>query len=101
MNNETVLEHDRKLQRIINAYHRVFEEPEGKIVMEDLQTVFGLDRPAYLPLEDRDGGMRYDETHGKLRDGQRSVFLHIAARLRKPAQGDDNIKEPKLKVIRP
>lgn len=86
----------RKQQTIINAYARVFATAEGKTVLADLEESFGMDRPAFLPLEGKP--VVYDTHYAAMRDGQRSVRLHIAARLASPVKGDGNIVKAKRKV---
>lgn len=80
----------RKRQRVINAYARVFAGDYGKIVLSDLIACFGADRPAFLRCE---GG--YDPVHAAIRDGQRSVILHIQAVSAQPVVADGDIEGPK------
>jgi hypothetical protein len=56
------------------AFRRVFSSEDGMKVLTHLSEVFGMDKPAFLP--NHLGG--YDPTHAAMRDGQRSVLLHIA-----------------------
>lgn len=84
----------RAAQRVINAYHVTFNSPDGKIVLDDLVAAFGINMPAFLPVGTRPGdGIKYSGTYGKIRDGQRSVYLHIKAKLDAPPIGDANITE--------
>lgn len=97
---ERSIERARKMQRIVNAYHRVFNSEDGKIVMEDLAQAFGVHHPAFLQVGTTAGGkIEYDDTYGKIRDGQRSVYLHIENRLRAPTRGDGNIGKPLVEVL--
>lgn len=88
----------QKMQRIINAYHRVFNTTEGETVLEDLKNAFGTKFPAYLQVGSTPGHM-YDDTYGKIRDGQRSVIIHIENRLEATARGDGNIGKPLVEVL--
>lgn len=83
----------RAIARTGLAYHRVFGTPDGKAVLADLVKCFGLEMPAYIP----DSSGVYNDTLGKLRDGQRSVYLHILAKLSVKPEADGNVK-PKKKV---
>jgi hypothetical protein len=87
----------QKMQRIINAYHRIFNTVEGETVLEDLRTAFGTKFPAYLQVSATPP--MYDETYGKIRDGQRSVIIHIENRLEAIARGDGNIGKPLVEVL--
>ena len=94
-------EGDRKraMQRIVNAYHRLFECDDGEVVLNDLVARFGFNHPAFLPTATRPGmPIQYDGFYGAIRDGQRQVYLHIQDQLRLPAKGDANI-EPTDKVL--
>jgi len=86
----------RKLQVVVNAYARVFATEDGKLVLADLEESFGMNRPAFLPLEGKPA--IYDTHYAAMRDGQRSVRLHIAARLAAPVKGDGNIVKGKRRV---
>jgi hypothetical protein len=75
-------EHKAAQVRVVAAYHHVFNSPDGEIVLEDLRRSFGLRLPAFIPVATRPGSpLQYDDIYGKIRDGQRSVFLHIEAKL--------------------
>lgn len=82
-------------QIVINAFHRVFNNPDGQAVLDFLDIHFGLNKPAFLPRPD--GG--YDPLHAAIRDGQRSIRLQIEHLLTLPCQGDANV-QGKPKVIR-
>lgn len=98
----------RNAQLVINAYHVVFggKNEFGNLIREDLRRRFGLDMPAHLPVIKAPGNestgaiMGYDPIHAAIRDGQRSVDLHIQAMLSAPITGDGNITKPKRKVRR-
>ena len=93
------LERRRQHQRIINAYHRVFRNPDGKTVLDDIVASFGVNIPAFLTTSTRAGeSISYDPIYAAIRDGQRSVFLHIAAKLDATVIGDANL-EPEPQVI--
>jgi hypothetical protein len=89
-----------KAQRLINAYHRTFNSPEGKLVLADLEAKFGMSQPAFLPLEKGSLGLSYDPIHAAIRDGQRSVKLHIEKALSLPVAGEDDKKRRKARVKR-
>lgn len=85
----------RASQRIVNAYHVTFNgSPEGKLVLDDLTNAFGINLPAFLSTATRAGdNIKYDPYYAAIRDGQRSVYLHITAKLNTPPIGDANITE--------
>ena len=88
------LERERQRQRTINAYHRVFLGQEGQAVLEDLKRSFGTDSQAFLPGQD------FNPIPAAIRDGQRGVVLHIEAMLRRQPAADDNLEQPKNKVLK-
>jgi hypothetical protein len=93
------LERRRQHQRITNAYHRVFRNSDGKTVLDDLVASFGINIPAFLTTSTRAGeSISYDPIYAAIRDGQRSVYLHISAKLDIPVIGDANL-EPQPHVI--
>lgn len=88
------------LQTVVNAYHRTLGTEEGQLVLQDIAAVFGCELPAFIPLMNKAGSpTQYDPLYAAIRDGQRSVLLHIKARLSVPVTGDGNVEEPKTKVI--
>lgn len=88
------LDRQRHMQRVINAYHVVFRGPDGEVVISDLIAAFGVNLPAFLSTATRPGeNIKYDPYYAAIRDGQRSVFLHITAKLNAPPIGDANITE--------
>ena len=95
---ERALERARQNQTIINSYHRIFKSPDGEIVLEDLKKAFGVNFPAYIPTGTTPGNIQYDDIYGKIRDGQRSVILHIENRLKDTVRGDADFSLPVKKV---
>jgi hypothetical protein len=95
---EKALERARQTQTIINSYHRVFRSPDGEIVLQDLKKAFGVNFPAYIPSSTVPGVIQYDDIYGKIRDGQRSVILHIENRLDEDVRGDADLTLPVKKV---
>jgi hypothetical protein len=91
------LERKQELQRRVNAYHRLTASADFKSVLEDLKEAFGMDQPAFLPLDGKP--TVYDSHYAAIRDGQRSVLLHIEARLRVKPKGDNEVSVKK-KVIK-
>jgi hypothetical protein len=89
---DKALETARKAQRTVNAYHRTFNSEHGKAVLDDLEKVFGTNKPAFLPGS--------DALQAAIRDGQRQVKLHIDAKLVVPAAGDADIEKPTTQVIK-
>ena len=47
MTNDKELERQKDLQRITNAYHRVFGSEDGKAVLANLKAYFRMNRPAF------------------------------------------------------
>jgi hypothetical protein len=95
---ENALERARRNQTIVNSYHRVFKSSDGEIVLEDMKKAFGTNFPAYIPTATTPGIIQYDDIYGKIRDGQRSVILHIENRLAEPVRGDADFSLPVKKV---
>ena len=82
----------RHAQRTINAYHVIFSGPDGETVLNDLISAFGINIPAFLPTATRAGeNIKYDPYYAAIRDGQRSVYLHIRAKLDAAVTGDANV----------
>jgi hypothetical protein len=88
------LQRAKERQRTINAYHRTFSSEDGRRVLEDLKSVFGIQFPAFVP---RQGG-EYDTHHAAIRDGQRQVILHVESVLAEEMQGDANVDQPQVTV---
>ena len=86
------------MQTIVNAYHRTFRGKEGEIVLSDLKKAFGTNFPAYIATGTTPGVIQYDDIYGKIRDGQRSVILHIEARLGEEPRGDADFSLPVKKI---
>jgi len=86
-------ERAREQQRTINAYHRLFLSADGRTVLADLATVFGTGRPAFLAGP----AGSYDGIKAAIRDGQRSVILHIEHVIKCQPKGDNEAEsEPKV-----
>jgi hypothetical protein len=68
------LEADLKLAKTLGAYS-IFASPQGEIVLADLEKVFGFSAQAFQP----DSQGAYCPLRAAIRDGQRSVLLHIKA----------------------
>lgn len=68
------LEADLKLAKTLGAYS-VFASPQGETVMADLEKVFGFSAQAFQP----DATGAFCPIRAAIRDGQRSVLLHIKA----------------------
>jgi hypothetical protein len=49
--------------------------PDGEILLDHLDKVFGFSSPAFIPSSDG----TYDPLKAAIRDGQRQVFLHLKA----------------------
>jgi len=84
-------ERERQRRRLTGAYHRVFDSADGRAIYEDLINAFGIMHPAFIATNRPGQNIEYNDTYGKIRDGQRSVILHIDARLRAPYEGDANM----------
>lgn len=91
------VEKAKKSKRLTLAYHRAFETPEGKLVLDDLRSVFGTHMPAFIP-QARGRHCEYDPTHAAIRDGQRQVVLHIETKLSKTPVPDGNDDQPQTTV---
>lgn len=96
MTNDKELERQKDLQRITNAYHRVFTSEDGKAVLANLKAYFRMNRPAF----ERSLTHAYDPIAAALRDGQREVILFIDHKLAQPVQADGDIDQPKTTVTR-
>jgi hypothetical protein len=96
MTNDKELERQKDLQRITNAYHRVFGSEDGKAVLANLKAYFRMNRPAF----ERSLTHAYDPIAAALRDGQREVILFIDHKLSQPVQADGDIETPKTTVTR-
>jgi hypothetical protein len=86
-----ILEEERKRQRIVNAYHRVFSTSDGQEVLDDIKRYFKTDRPNFIL-----GSTSH--TDAAIRDGQRQVVIRITDQLAKPVMGDADIEKPQTKV---
>ena len=90
------LDRSRDIQRLNNAYHRVFGTDEGKTVLQNLRAYFRMDRPAF----ERSMTHPYDPIAAALRDGQREVILFIQHKLSQPVIADGDIDQPTTTVTR-
>jgi hypothetical protein len=96
MTTDKELDRSRDIQRINNAYHRVFGTDEGKVVLQNLRAYFRMGRPAF----ERSLNHAYDPLAAALRDGQREVLLFIEHKLCSPVIADGDIDQPKTTVTR-
>lgn len=96
MTEEAALEARKKVQRLNNAFHRVFGGEDGKMVLDYLRSYFRLERPAF----ERSLNHPYDPLAAALRDGQREVILFIDHKLTEPLMGDADFNQPKTKIVR-
>ena len=87
----TLTDRDLEIQRIAAA-DGYFESDPGKLVISDLEKAFGINAQAFLPQGDRP----YDPIHAAIRDGQRSVLLHMKAVANKHNNGEST-KKPDTK----
>lgn len=92
------LEKRQREQRLTNAYRRIFDGEEGRLVLEDLVATFRLEERVFTPVKKGDY-FAYDPLTAALSDGARSVVIYIRKRLAAKVQGDGNL-ETKEKTIR-
>lgn len=85
------IERARNGQRIVNSYHRTFNTPEGKAVIEDLKRFFNTDGPVFNSL-------KMDTHDAAVRDGQRQVIIRINEQLSKSVDADGNTDKPKTTI---
>ena len=88
----SALKRERERQRLTNAYHRVFSNKDGQMVIADMKAQFATDSQVFLP------GYDFNPVVAALRDGQRGVVIHIESILRRPVIADGDIETPKRKV---
>jgi hypothetical protein len=96
MTTDKELERSRAIQRLTNAYHRVFGSEDGKLVVENLKAYFRMNRPAF----ERTLGRTFDPLAAAVRDGQREVILFIEHKLSQPVVGDADVEQPATEVLR-
>ena len=96
MSPDKELDRTRELQRLTNAYHRVFDTEDGKVVLQNLKAYFRMNRPAF----ERSMTQPYDAIAAALRDGQREVILFIDHKLSSPVIADGNLDQPSTTVTR-
>jgi len=87
------VEKRRRKQIQINAYHRTFGTPDGKIVLAQLLEQFRFDRPTFVKVAGK-----YCPIEAAIRDGNREIYLHILEFLKLPVDGDANINTAKPAV---
>ena len=88
-------ERDQRMRDTVWAYKRLFATKDGQVVLEDIRRAFGVDMPAYIPTNTRVGGnLQYDDIQGKLRDGQRHVWLHIQNAINSDLEPVGNTERP-------
>lgn len=96
MTNEREIDRSRDIQRLTNAYHRVFGTEEGRVVLNNLKAYFRMGRPAF----ERSLNHPYDPIAAALRDGQREVILFIDHKLSLPVIADGDLAQPTTTVTR-
>lgn len=89
-------EDGKESQRVVNAYHRVFVGEEWEIARKDMEERFTMKKPAAVFL--RDG--KCDPFRALFIEGSRAVMCHIDQMLEKEVQGDANVEEPQVKILR-
>jgi hypothetical protein len=53
--------------------YKFFGSPQGELILKDLEKIFGTSSPAFI----QDGQGAYCPLKAAVRDGQRSVILHL------------------------
>jgi hypothetical protein len=96
MTNDKELERSKSLQRINNAYHRCFDNEDGRVVLDNLRAYFRMNRPAF----ERTLGRPFDPIAAAVRDGQREVILFVEHKLSLPVVGDADVERPSTEVLR-
>lgn len=96
MTTDKELERSKSLQRLTNAYHKVFASDEGQLVLDNLKAYFRMNRPAF----ERTLGRPFDPIAAAVRDGQREVILFIEYKLSLPVVGDADIETPTTEVLK-
>lgn len=72
--------------------YAVFNTPEGVLILEHLDKVFGFGAPAFLASKDG----HYDTVRAAIRDGQRQVFLHIKSMAKNSYEQENTKPKPKI-----
>lgn len=93
------MEREKKARVIANAYHRLFNSDDGRVVLGDLKKRFGLEAPIFTPISKGDHSA-YDPLTAALTDGGRRVVIHILQILALPMMGDGNIEPKKKPTVR-
>jgi hypothetical protein len=97
---ESQLQRERNAQVIRNAYHRLFNSEDGRVVLADMAKTFGLNAPVFTPIKVGQDVYSYDPLTAAATDGARRVVIHINAILALPTQGDGDISAKKKPTIR-
>jgi hypothetical protein len=83
----TLTDRDLEIQRTAAAYG-YFETDPGLLVIADLEKAFGINAQAFLPDSKGD----FCPIRAAIRDGQRSVLLHMKAIATKHNNGETTKK---------
>lgn len=83
-------------QRLINAYHRVFEDPEWELVRNDLEERFTMNNPSAAFL----GNGQCDPYRVLFKEGARALLCHIDGMLSREPKGDANADTANIKIIK-
>lgn len=94
---EEQLAAERELQSVINARHRLEQNPDFKLLRAHSEKFHRTHLTSFLVR--RNG--TYDPLAAAMRDGQRSVFIHWDELLACVPTGPGNIIEPKVSVKKP
>ena len=93
---------DETPKGMIRAYQKLFKSKDGKIVLEHLRKCFQTDQPAFQMRIADDAGKQpvygYDPIHAALKDGARSVLIHIDAIKDAEISPDDEEEKKPVKV---
>ena len=78
-----------EVQKLVNAYHRVFDSEDGLIVFGDIVDKFKMNESAFQIGPDG----KMDPILAAYKDGSRAVYLHIVTQLNFEVIGDINAAE--------
>lgn len=86
---------DSEEQRVVNAYHRLFDgkDKDFEIVWNDLVRKFQMNKPAFIP----ERGIMCEKM-AAYRSGAYAVLAHVSSRLLQKVQGDANVEGGKLTI---
>jgi hypothetical protein len=87
----------RAQQRLVNAFHRTFSKGDGKIVLEHLEKVFGLEAAVFFPVS-QGAHNGYCALTAAKTDGARGVLIYIKDKLNAPVKSDDEVNPEQAKV---